>query len=74
MSVKIFLLLLQTFNFCCGILFGYFFCSISFSHAHRMGNSIVHSLAKHSRHVSSYLVWMEDFPPKLHDVLLTYFG
>jgi len=43
---------------------------ISFSHVHWLGNSIAHNLAKHARHVSSYLVWMEDVPPHLYSVLL----
>jgi len=33
-----------------------------FPHTQRLGNSIAHNLAKHARHVSGYLVWIEDIP------------
>ena len=42
---------------------------ISFSHVHLIGNFVAHNLAKHARHVSGYMVWMEDVPPHLHSVL-----
>ena len=44
-------LLYALFNFC------------SFSHVKRQGNSAAHHLARHTRHVSTQLVWMEDVPP-----------
>ena len=34
-----------------------------FSHVKRQGNSVAHCLARHARHVSSKLVWIEDVPP-----------
>ena len=36
----------------------------------RQGNSAAHHLARHARHVSSQLVWMEDVPPQLLAVTL----
>ena len=46
----------------------FIFCS--FSHVKRQGNSAAHHLARHARHVSSQLVWMEDVPPPLLAVTL----
>ena len=45
------------------------FYDISFSHTPRQGNIIAHNLARHIRHVSDYLLWMEDIPPHLQNVL-----
>ena len=42
---------------------------ISFSHVRRIGNSVAHTLAKHARHVSGYMMWMKDIPPHFHYVL-----
>ena len=39
---------------------------ISFFHVRRLGNSIACNLAKYTRHVSGYLVWMKDVPPYLY--------
>ena len=39
----------------------FIFCS--FSHVKRQGNSAAHHLARHARHVSSQLVWLENVPP-----------
>ena len=47
-----------------------FFQSFSFSHICRQGNSIAQNFTKHLRHVSSLLVWIEDVPPTLNNVLL----
>ena len=47
------------------------FRNISFSHTRRQGNAIVHNLV---RHVSGYLVWMEDIPPHVLDVLIANYG
>ncbi|KAL4628030.1 hypothetical protein ACB092_05G208700 [Castanea dentata] len=35
---------------------------LKFSHVGRGGNSVVHNLARHARHVTSFSVWMEDVP------------
>ena len=45
------------------------FHSISFSQIHRSG--VAHNLTKH---VSSFLVWMENVPPCFQHVLLVYYG
>ncbi|XP_065629932.1 uncharacterized protein LOC136067675 [Quercus suber] len=50
------------------------FSSLSFTHTHRQGNNLAHNLARHARHVSSYLVWREDVPPQLQSVLQADFG
>ena len=35
---------------------------------------VAHNLAKHARHVSGYLVWMEDVHPNIYFVLLANAG
>lgn len=51
------------------------FCNISFSLTHRQGNIIAHNLDRHTRHVSGgYLVWMDNVPPQLHNILQVDFG
>ncbi|XP_030970588.1 uncharacterized protein LOC115990962 [Quercus lobata] len=52
---------------------GIFSC-ISFSHTHRLGNSLAHNLAQYAIHIDALTVWMEDVPPQLHHVLVTDFG
>ena len=47
---------------------------ISFSHTCRSGNSVAHSLAKYTRHIVGFSVWMEDVRPQVNDVLLVDFG
>ena len=47
---------------------------ISFSHTRRSGNSIAHSLAIFAKTIDGVLVWMEDVPPPVSDVLLADFG
>ncbi|XP_050259880.1 uncharacterized protein LOC126704942 [Quercus robur] len=47
---------------------------ISFSHTRRSGNSVAHSLAKFAKTIDGVLVWMEDVPPPILDVLLVDFG
>ena len=48
--------------------------SIFFSHTHILSNFIAYNLAKHTRHISSYLVLMEGVPPHLSNVLFAHFG
>ena len=38
------------------------FQCISFSHVRKEGNIVTHNLVRQARHVTSYLVWMEDVP------------
>ena len=38
------------------------FTCISFQHVGRVGNTVAHNLARHARHVTGFLVWMEDVP------------
>ena len=45
-----------------------------FSHIHKQGNCVTHNLARHARHVSGLLVWMEDVPPHINSILLVDFG
>lgn len=40
-----------------------------FSHIRRLGNSVVHNLAKHTRHFSGLSVWMEDVLSHLSNVI-----
>ncbi|XP_030945809.1 uncharacterized protein LOC115970295 [Quercus lobata] len=47
---------------------------ITFSHTHRIGNTVAHNQAKHARHVIGFKVWMEDVPPHLHSVLFIDYG
>ena len=42
---------------------------ISFSHVHRLGNSIGHNLAKHVRHIRGFLVWMDNVALHLLSIL-----
>lgn len=50
------------------------FSIIYLSHICRLGDFIVHNLAKYARNVSSYFVWMESAHSHLTDVLLADFG
>lgn len=50
------------------------FSIIYLSHICRLGDFIVHNLAKYARNVSSYFVWMESAHSHLTDVLLVDFG
>ena len=47
---------------------------ISFIDVHRLGNVVVHNLAKHALHVAGLQVWMEDVPPHLFSILLSDHG
>ena len=47
------------------------FMDIEFSHLLRQSNSAVHNIARHARHVSEYLVWMEGVPPHFYSVIQT---
>lgn len=51
-------------------LISFSFCSIIFNHVCRQGNIIAHNLVRHTRHVSSFSVWMEDAPLQINNVLL----
>ena len=42
---------------------------LNFSYVCRSGNKIAHNLARHARNVRGLLVWVEDVPPHLVDVL-----
>ena len=46
------------------------FNSCSVTHVCRKGNSLTHNLARHARHVSGLLVWMEEVSPHLNNVLI----
>ncbi|KAL0009592.1 hypothetical protein SO802_011094 [Lithocarpus litseifolius] len=43
--------------------------NIEFSHVLRQGNSALHNIARHPRHVSEYSVWMKDVPSHLFSVI-----
>ena len=45
------------------------FAYIEFYHVLRQKNSAVHNITKHARHVSKYLVWIEDVPPHLFSLI-----
>ena len=47
---------------------------ILFSHVCRVDNSVARNLAKHTRHVSGYLAWMENALPHFHAVLFANSG
>ena len=47
---------------------------ILFSHVGRVGNFVALNLAKHARHVSGYLAWMENALPHFHAVLFANSG
>ena len=38
------------------------FTCISFQHVGRVGNNVAHNLVRHARHVTGFLVWIEDVP------------
>ena len=50
------------------------FLNVRISHVKRKGNSVVHSLARHARHVSGLVVWMEEVPSHILPVLLAEAG
>ena len=45
------------------------FESMEFSHVKREDNSAIHNIARHARHVSELLVWMEDVPPHISAII-----
>lgn len=61
--------LLKTVQFIIGT-----FTSISFHHMPRLSNNVAHNLAKHAIHVRGLVVWIEDVPSHLHDVLIADYG
>ena len=42
---------------------------VEFNHVLRQDNKVAHNIAKHARHVSELLMWMEDVPPHLFPVI-----
>lgn len=50
------------------------FPTVRFSHINRRGNSVAHSLARHARHVSGLVIWMEEVPSHILPVLLAQGG
>ncbi|XP_065636888.1 uncharacterized protein LOC136070629 [Quercus suber] len=46
------------------------FTVVEFGHSRRQGNSIAHNIARHARHVSKFVMWMEELPPHLPTVIL----
>ena len=45
------------------------FLEINFSHVMRQSSSVIHNNARHARHVSELMVWVEDVPPHLSTVI-----
>ena len=50
------------------------FLNFRVSYVKRKGNSVAHNLARHARHVSGLVVWMEEVPPHIISVLLADYG
>ena len=50
-------------------MYGHQFDVIEFRHVKREGNKAAHNIARHAKHVSEFLVWMEDVPPYLIAVI-----
>jgi ribonuclease HI len=46
------------------------FQDFSLSHTRRSGNMVAHALARRATQCQNYLVWMEDVPPDISNVLL----
>ena len=46
------------------------FAAVEFSFVPRHCNTLAHKIARHARHVSKYIVWIEDVPPLLFNVIL----
>jgi ribonuclease HI len=46
------------------------FQDYSLSHTRRSGNMVAHALARRATQCQNYLVWMEDIPPDISNVLL----
>ena len=42
---------------------------VEFNHVQRQANNVAHNIARHARHVSKFLVWMEDVHPHLFSVI-----
>ena len=40
-----------------------------YSHIRREGNMVAHNLARYTRNVSDYVVWIKDAPPHIHNVI-----
>ena len=50
------------------------FHSFKVNHINQRGKSVAHKLARHVRHISGLVVWMEEIPPHLISILLAYHG
>ena len=46
------------------------FLNFRVSHVKRKGNFVAHNLARHARHVSGLVVWMEEVPSHILPILL----
>ena len=46
------------------------FLNFRISHVKRKGNSIAHNFARHAKHVSGSVVWMEEVPSHILPILL----
>ena len=40
-----------------------------YSHIRREGNMVAHNLARYTKNVSDYVVWIKDAPPHIHNVI-----
>ena len=50
------------------------FLNFRISHVKRKGNSIAHNFARHAKHVSGSVVWMEEVPSHILPILLAEAG
>ena len=45
------------------------FTQLRYSHTRREGNMVAHGLAKYAVNIVDYVVWMEDAPSQIHNVI-----
>ena len=50
------------------------FLNFRVSYVKRKGNSVAYNLARHARHVSNLVVWMEEVPTHIISILLADYG